>query len=210
MSKRYDSSAGLRVELSSFSLDPESFADETKYLRHKVGTLETELLHERQMSDLVNSKSIHYYIILLHFGQVIKYLYDCFYLFIYFFFSILIFMIFCILCIWKHLYILLEKETKRLEEELQKLQYTNETKEKELAQAKSECERFSRELRRLHGESGGDVNTSVEMVPPPSFSFDTPAGKFIDSAFRDVSDLLFEFVFNYGWFTCWFRVRSLH
>lgn len=89
-------------------------------------------------------------------------------------------------------YVLLEKETKRLEDELQKLQFTNELREKEISQVKSECDRLAREVRRLNGgnlgNSGINENGDVEMVTP-SFSLDTPAGKFIDSAFRDVCKL---------------------
>jgi hypothetical protein len=41
-------------------LEPEHFTDETKYLRHRVTVLETDLLHEKKISDLVNSKSIFF------------------------------------------------------------------------------------------------------------------------------------------------------
>eukprot|EP00026_Physarum_polycephalum_P001318 Phypoly_transcript_01319.p1 GENE.Phypoly_transcript_01319~~Phypoly_transcript_01319.p1 ORF type:complete len:993 (+),score=250.77 Phypoly_transcript_01319:209-3187(+) len=131
-------------------LDPDTFSDETKYLRYRVNSIETELLHERKMSDLVNSKNA-----------------------------------------------LLEKETKRLEEELQKLQFTNEIREKELAKVKAECDRLNREVRKLNGgQEGGEDGMEFTRSPTPMFTpnytLDLATSKFLDSAFRDGTDLAFE------------------
>jgi hypothetical protein len=88
--------------------------------------------------------------------------------------------------------VLLEKETKRLEEELQKIQYANEMREKELAQVKAECDRLNREVRKLNGgQEGGDdgadfhTRASTPMFIP-SYTMDPTTSKFLDSAFRDV------------------------
>ena len=96
---------------------------------------------------------------------------------------------------------LLEKETKRLEDELEKIQFTNELREKELAQVKLECERLTREVRKLNGgkESGGEDGSEISL---PSLALDpmhTATGKFLDSVFRDVccSSLLPFFSFSH-------------
>jgi hypothetical protein len=98
---------------------------------------------------------------------------------------------------------LLEKETKRLEEELQKLQFSHEVREKELQQVRSECERMAREIRRVNGGNGNGEVDGEDNGLPPAFSLDSPAGKFINSAYRDVCYLFsFYFILVFIYFTC--------